>query len=285
MGAESLKRLGDGHLGTAPSKALLRIKQEHFERNELLIQEVRNSGGFQEYLARVSRDYEKRIQIRDAFPKSPDCLCCKDSRVVREVHHGVFATGLGIFLKDDPDKVSDFVKKLRAAGIRNTELHEDCGAVKLLAKKMQEHGHCTVHNALSRAHKEMEEWAQYIAYELGGSFLGTRSVNPPNFNPARVIYLDLTGRFNPGAAPQIFPDGFVVSGKYLPIYDMRRQVKTGIAIATGEYGYGKLLGPEYASLPIVIVSESQKELSWAKKMLAQVPKIAAHPLDGFVPPK
>lgn len=255
-----------------------------FERNEELLGNIKEAGGFQNYVEQEHRHWYKKWELESAFPKTVDCLCCKDSRVVREVHDGVFATGLGVFLKDDPEKVEKFVSKLRAAGVRNTELHSDCGAVKLLANEIMNRYACTKEEARERAEQEMEQWAQTIATKLGGKCLGTREVVPSNFNPARVIYLDFTGRFNPGAAQEIFPDGFVVSGKYLPVYDMRRQVKTGISIATGEYGYGKLLNPEYAALPIVVVANNEKELEWARKMLKQVQKIAAHPIDGFIAP-
>ncbi len=230
---------------------------------------IEQVGGIGEWVANSKPD-----AIEKAFCKHPKCLCCMDERVVCQKKDGVYSAGSGILVKDDPEKREAFIAELQTAGVTETTTHDGCGAVALYAEKKG--------ITVEEAKKEAVEWAKYLADRLKGKYKGELRVAIPYHN-AQSAYYDLTGTFNPQNASKIFPEGFVISRKYMKPEDAVLQIQVGVSIATGKNGFGDRFSEE-TPFSVVIVASSAEELATAK---AELSAVASHSVNisGFVKPQ
>lgn len=241
-------------------------KDGEWDESTGLMTKISANGGFAGHVKK------NEAFLKDIFPKELSCVCCMDGRITVG---GARAAGGGLRLSAEEKK--SFIQKLRAAGVRKVMRHSDCGAEALFIKERMQ-------QKVFRedAEKEVKDWFQYLALQLGGNGVGWVPVSP-EFHNERVIYYDVTGTFDPAAAvSKVLPVGFVISRKYLEAESAVRDVNLGIAIATGEHGYGDRFDKKNP-LTIVIVANNNEELTAARSELTACisEKVT---IDGFVKP-
>jgi hypothetical protein len=241
-------------------------KDARFARDRALIRRIRKAGGYQKWVARSEGTRSA------AFPEKVSSLFCMDDRVVETGTNGVYSAGSGILIKDNGKKREAFIAEMRNAGVTEITTHEGCGAVALYAKREGK--------TPEEAQEDARAWAKELAAELHGGYRGELPVSP-EFHIAQVLYYDMTGRFNPGNAPTLFPPGFVVSRKYMPAYDAKAQTEVGIAIAKGDHGYGNRFGLFKDRFAIVVVAENKKQLALGKVEVRKKAGVSVS-VDGFI---
>ena len=205
------------------------------------MRDISKKGGFAGF-ARKEPD-----TVRHAFSEHTSTLCCMDERVVANESNGVFAAGSGILIKDSLPAREAFIRRLKEAGVTEVTLHKGCGAVALYAKRKG--------ISIEKAEKRAEEWAQYLAKRLKGTYEGKREVSPESHHNAQVIYYDFTGQFNPGRVSE-FPPGLVISRPLVGGRNALAQLKIAKSIVFGDHGYGKRFNVLHP-LKIVIVANSR----------------------------
>lgn len=217
-------------------------QEKYWQEDGIKLDAIQRAGGFTRFCEK------NKSKIKKAFCENPSCVCCMDERVVSQMTDAMYIAGSGILIKDDPVKKAKFVEELKKQGIKDTYTHARCGAVDIYAERKG--------ISKEQAIKEGEEWARELAGLLGGKYLGEKKVVPEESHVARVVYIDMTGKFNPGAV-EVLPGGFVISGT-LGIQHAIEQLEVALTIAFGDHGYAERLN-QTTPFEIVVVGSTGEE--------------------------
>ncbi len=176
---------------------------------------------------------------------------------------GVRLAGSGILL--GLKRAEQFARSaMEDGGLDFIGYHLDCGAA---ASYSATHGGDSFANAKS--------FAEELADRLGIKAKAVLLERPIGLHLARVVYYDVSGRFDPSRLPQL-PKGFVVSRKYHqdPTTALW-ETEMAISIALGSHGFGDLFDQSHP-LFVVPVADKKQDLHKAateiKQHLLQLPK-------------
>ena len=189
---------------------------------------------------------EKLDNAKEAFENNEHKLCCIDEGVPEG---DMRAAGSGILMEGEAR--AEFIKKLKAAGVKEVTSHAGCGAAGLFREKM---------GITDKTADEVAiEGAKKIAEELGVPYAGhiTELQRPKEFHDARVVYVDATGSFNPANVKEL-PKGFVISQKYMAPEQAISEAALAAAIAFGHHGFEKKF-TEKSPLMMVWIGEQSAE--------------------------
>ncbi|HBP00199.1 MAG: hypothetical protein UU48_C0001G0060 [Candidatus Uhrbacteria bacterium GW2011_GWF2_41_16] len=231
-------------------------EQDWFDQSHQ-IQEIRKKG-----LEAVMRGATQE-QILHAFEGREKKVCCMDEGI----SEGVIRTaGSGILL-EGTDRLA-FIEAMKKNNIQGIQSHEECGAAALFKKQKGIEGKTTDEIAI--------EHAKQLAHEIGVPYLGHISASemkrPKEYHHARVLYYDGTGRFQPHALNGVWPNGFVVSRRFLTEEASLREVALALDIAFGDHGFGKKFSTRESFL-IIAIGDTKKDGFSATQMEEELMKL------------
>lgn len=207
-------------------------------------------------------------KLEAATAIKPTFIACVDERVKPEDRSlpKIGVAGCGILWS--AEQRATFIQNLRDEGIAPQEAnwHKHCGACGEYCKG---HPGQTPEQAGSQA-------AATLAAELGGetkvstSGYGPEDVpmlEPADFHPARAIFVDGTGRFNPSALN--LPSelhGFLLSGRYYPDMEtLAGETRFVENIAMGGHGFGERFTAD-APLLLVLIGDKRSDVWGADEL-------------------
>ncbi len=213
-----------------------------------------------------------QLDTKKAFEKEPEELGCSDGRCT-EHRCGV----AGDLILASEDEVAEFVRRNKGK-IRVVKSHDGCGAAAIKFKQIQEAGEFLPIGVTS-SDQLAAHFSKELAEKLGAEYAHTSAaeMSGPVHNE-RAIYLDGTGKFNPGALKEL-PAGFMSSGKALGLSSdyIQKEIETLASIALGDHGFGQRFtkdNPFY----VVVSAKDEDQLG----LLMHVATKAARGFDGRV---
>lgn len=218
------------------------------------------------------------LDLESAFKDQPDELGCCDGRIC---HHRFGLAGECVLLT--PDEQAEFIRRHRGK-IKVVTSHDGCGAAAIKFRQLEEKGEF-LPIGVTTPDQLGARYCQELAMKLGAEYRHTsaRELSGPVHNE-RAIYLDGTGRFNPGALKEL-PAGFICSGPALglgPGY-IRTEIETLAGIALGDNGFGVRFNQDNP-IYVVISADNQDQLGTLKQVAGRAAEKFAGRLavDGFV---
>lgn len=192
---------------------------------------------------------------------------------------GFRLAGLGILL--GKEKAAEILSQ---AGVHRLRSHKGCGAVLEAYRNLSSEEQAKYGNPDNYARVWTEELGQY----LGGIPCDQREVEPNDFHPARVIYYDGTGAFDPSTLDEL-PRGFTITRRYVDGEYAKEVAEFALGIALGEHGYGERVG-EGSELILIAVGDPDDPLYSLEELTRELEEIASrYPgkvlVDGFVAPR
>ncbi len=215
----------------------------------------------EKYLQLQKLAIEKPDNWQSVFHLIPKRIVCMDERVqLREYREPIIGlAGSGILLSDKQRQ--RFVDKLAQEvdpGTITVTYHEYCGACNL---------YCFDHpdqQPLPVAKKSAEELRKMLGTNKPLEKIGwsddcqIKAAGKTDFHHARVIFVDGTGKFNPGRLKLI--DGFLLSVRYYPddAYIMK-EISIAISLCFGNHGFGQERFHQYPLLIALIGDETNEQ--------------------------
>lgn len=212
------------------------------------------------FLERIRRDSEKSITwnrgneqvsailargLREVLPSDLSPLFPVSDRVLRCIDEGMpggfHLRGAGVL--HPFETVYEWLHDERLSGVTS---HARCGGAALAARRL----------GLDPAKADAFgiEFATQVAAKLRVPYLGhvdAEMKRPKGFHPARAIYVDGVGQFNPTALQKL-PCGFTVSRQIATADVAAEEVGFCIETAFGEHGFGDRFTRESPLLLLVI---------------------------------
>lgn len=219
-----------------------------------------------------------QFDLAEAFAEQPKRLGCSDGRIY-EHRFG----GAGNFILASAEERAKFIESSRGK-IFEVKSHDSCGAAGIKFRQMQEAGE-TLPDGVNSPDELGKHFSRELSEKLGAKYGHTNAAEM--FGPLhneRVIYLDGTGKFNPGALPEL-PAGFICSGLALnlsPEY-CEKEIATLAKIAFGDHGFGERFNKDNPFY-VVISADNQEQLNKLREIAEQAAgqfkgKMA---VDGFM---
>jgi hypothetical protein len=218
--------------------------------------------GFQQYY--YERAHKDGVGFERAFTANPTvCICC-DERIAQ--YAGKKITGRRIpgsgILEPNPEL---FAQTAHNEGITTFYSHAGCGAA---LKAAATAGIDTKNPAAVKEFvvKWTTNFCEKYGFTYGGHIEADDMVPPGEIHPARALYFDTTGKFDPSAISGL-PRGFVLSSRF--VADPAANAAVLMGIAFGDHGMGRERFIKDNFL-IVIIAHSTSDVDKARKILAPI---------------
>ena len=190
--------------------------------------------------------------LKEAFFDKKRCICCMDEGTAHIKMDGKLGmAGSGILYPADSwkDRLNKVAAICIASGVPMVTSHEGCGAAALAAKRDR----LNLDNPDEYGKKWSKELQKCInklrKTEAAGEsdHISSKDMaRPAEFHNARVVWFDVTGKFNPDKLENQAPPGFLINHAIKKLAKTREEenysfseLSVAIAIAFGNHGFGK----------------------------------------------